>query len=77
MSKWLEHFSRNLIYFSLQLGMQIASIRNSLEKGLTVSTQLNDHMQSLENWLEDTERQVSKDFPDKEVEQSFLRVSTV
>lgn len=56
--------------------MQIASIRNSLEKGLTVSTQLNDHMQSLENWLEETERQVSKDFPDKEVEQSFLRVST-
>ncbi len=55
--------------------MQIASIRSSLEKGLTVSTQLNDHAQSLENWLEETERQISKDFPDKEVEQSFLRVS--
>lgn len=54
--------------------MQIASIRNSLEKGLTISTQLNDHMLSLEGWLEETETQLSTSFPDKEVEQSFLRV---
>ncbi|CAL8109930.1 unnamed protein product [Orchesella dallaii] len=56
-----------------KLGMQIASIRNSLEKGLTVSTQLNDQMQALENWLEDTDRQLGADFPDKDAEQSFLR----
>lgn len=70
----MEKFNMAIIFLFLKLGMQIASIRSSLEKGLTVSTQLNDHMQSLETWLEETDNQLSSDFPDKEVEQSFLRV---
>jgi len=54
--------------------MQIASTRNSLEKGLTISTQLNEQMSSLEVWLEQCDTQLHGDFQDKETEKDFLRV---
>lgn len=57
--------------------MQIASIRSSLEKGLTVSSQMNDQMQSLEFWLQESETQLEEGFPDKDNEVEFLRVSFV
>jgi len=54
--------------------MQIASIRGSLEKGLTISSQMNDQMQSLEFWLQESETQIEEGFPDKVAEMDFLRV---
>jgi hypothetical protein len=61
-------------YVCFQLGMQIASIRGSLEKGLTISSQMNDQMQSLEFWLQESETQTEEGFHDKESEMEFLRV---
>lgn len=34
--------------------MQIASIRGSLEKGITISSSMTEQMQSLEFWLQGT-----------------------
>lgn len=59
-----------------QLGMQIASIRSSLEKGLAVSTEMAEEMGSLEVWLEQSETELKGCFPDKEAELEFLRVRT-
>jgi hypothetical protein len=56
--------------------MQIASIRNSLEKGLAVSTEMTEEMGSLEVWLEQSETELKGSFPDKEAELNFLRVRT-
>lgn len=54
--------------------MQIASIRGSLEKGLSISSQMNDQMQSLEFWLSESETQLDEGFPSTDNEVEFLRV---
>ncbi|XP_035715809.1 dystrophin isoform X4 [Folsomia candida] len=56
-----------------KLGMQIASIRGSLEKGITISSSMTEQMQSLEFWLQESETQIEEGFPDNENEIEFLR----
>lgn len=51
-----------------KLGLQIANIRSSLEKGLSLATNMAEEMESLETWLRQAEEGDDNDL-------QFLRVS--